>query len=73
VKLSNAYVCFSCKEISDGAHYGRCPVCDSEDVYPLGWLDCSEDERNRWFTLIRPKHRAPRNGAVDHHLVRPNG
>jgi hypothetical protein len=70
VKLSKAYVCFSCKEISDGAPYGRCPVCDSDGVYPLGWLGCSEEERNRWFDLIRPKRFAARNGAIDHQLLK---
>jgi hypothetical protein len=72
VKLSKAYVCFSCEEVSDGAPYGRCPACDSDDVYPLGWLGCSEEERNRWFTLIRPKQPVPRNGVVEHHLLKPS-
>jgi hypothetical protein len=65
MKLSNAYVCFSCKEVSDGAPHGRCPVCNSDDVFPLGWFEYSEEERSRWFALIRPKHLAARNGAVD--------
>jgi hypothetical protein len=45
-------------------------VCDSDGVYPLGWLGCSEEERNRWFDLIRPKRFAARNGAIDHQLLK---
>jgi hypothetical protein len=53
MKLSRAYVCISCKEVSDGAAHGKCPVCDSESVYPLGWLEYSQEERNRWHRLIQ--------------------
>ncbi len=55
MKLFNAYVCFSCKEVSDGAPRGRCSACGSDSVYPLGWMEHSEEERNRWFSLIRGK------------------
>jgi hypothetical protein len=65
MKLSNAYVCSSCKEVSDGAPRGRCTVCGSESVYPLGWIERSQEERNRWFALIAPKRGARRNTAVD--------
>lgn len=58
MKLSKAYVCFSCKEVSDGARYGRCGVCDSEAVYPLGWLERSNEERDRWFSLIQGRRLA---------------
>lgn len=65
MKLSKAYVCFSCKEVSDGAPHGRCLVCDSESVYPLGWFEHSEEERKRWFTLIGARRQmARRNGAL---------
>jgi hypothetical protein len=58
MKLFKAYVCFSCKEVFDGAPYGKCPECGSENVYPLGWLERSDEERNRWFSLIQGR-RAP--------------
>jgi hypothetical protein len=56
MKLSKAYVCFSCKEVTDGAPHGKCPACDSDSVYPLGWVEHGEEERHRWFSLIRGKH-----------------
>jgi len=55
MKLSTAYVCFSCKEVTDGAPHGKCPSCDSDSVYPLGWVEYSDEERHRWFSLIQGK------------------
>jgi hypothetical protein len=55
MKLSRAYVCFSCKEVTDGAPHGKCASCDSENVYPLAWMEHSEEERMRWLNLIQGK------------------
>jgi hypothetical protein len=55
MKLSRAYVCFSCKEVTEGAPHGKCPACDSDSVYPLGWVEYTEEERRQWLDLIRGK------------------
>ena len=55
MKISIAYICYSCDEISEGAPFGRCRVCGSDTVYPLGWLERSKEQRSRWFSLIRGK------------------
>lgn len=52
MKISNAYVCSSCHEISEGASRGRCQVCDSSAVFPVGWLTRTPEERARWFDRI---------------------
>lgn len=53
MKISTAYVCYSCEEILNGAPRGRCTACSSEDVFPLGWFEHTQDERARWLNLIR--------------------
>lgn len=70
MKLFKAYVCFSCKEVFDGAPHGRCAVCDSDSVYPLGWMDHSVEERNRWFSLIQGK-RLPATIIIADRRTRP--
>ena len=55
MKLSSAYVCYSCQEVMNGAPQGKCPACSSGDVFPLGWLDRPREERSRWLNRIRGK------------------
>ena len=57
MKLSSAYVCYSCQEVMNGAPHGKCAACSSGDVFPLGWLDRPREERSRWFSRIRGKVR----------------
>ncbi len=52
MKLSTAYVCYSCEEVLDMAPYGRCDMCGSADVYPLSWLGQPEEKRNRWVERV---------------------
>lgn len=34
MKVRNAYLCESCREVFEGAPYGRCPACNSGALYP---------------------------------------
>lgn len=52
MKLDTAYVCYSCREVSDRAPTGRCPNCNSENVHPLGWLGRRRKDRVRWLKRI---------------------
>ena len=52
MKLSTAYVCYSCEEVLDTARYGRCQMCGSSDVYPLSWLGQPEEKRSRWVDRV---------------------
>lgn len=52
MKLSTAYVCYSCEEVMETARYGRCETCGSADVYPLSWLAHPEEERTRWVDRV---------------------
>lgn len=52
MKLSMAYVCYSCEEIQDTAPSGHCRFCGSADVYPLGWLGQPEEKRSRWVERV---------------------
>ena len=61
MKISHAYLCYSCNEVLDGAPHGRCSACNNGDIFPLGWLDRPEEERARWFNLIKGKGAAVRN------------
>lgn len=60
MKLSHAYLCYSCAEVLDGAPTGNCSSCNSTDVFPLGWFGRPEEERAVWFNLIKGKGSAPR-------------
>lgn len=67
MKLSTAYVCYSCEEVMDTARYGKCEVCSSADVYPLSWFGHPEEERNRWLSRVTGRKRAEypaSNGAA---------
>ena len=55
MKAFNAYICYSCHEVIDRAPRGRCHVCSSDAVYPLAWLERTEEERNKWFKRIKGK------------------
>jgi rRNA maturation endonuclease Nob1 len=58
MKLSTAYVCYSCEEVLDMAPYGRCDMCGSADVYPLSWLGQPEEKRNRWVERVNGQKRS---------------
>jgi hypothetical protein len=58
MKISTAYVCYSCDEVLDAAPYGKCEMCGSADVYPLSWLRHPEEERNRWVSRVTGRKRA---------------
>jgi hypothetical protein len=62
MKISNAYICYSCQEILDGAPQGRCCVCSSDAVYPLAWFERTEEERTNWFKLINSKREGASSG-----------
>ena len=64
MKLSSAYVCYSCQEVMNGAPDGKCAACSSGDIFPLGWLDRPREERVRWFTRIRGKATASRQNKL---------
>ncbi|HKA34576.1 MAG TPA: hypothetical protein VKH64_15265 [Candidatus Binatia bacterium] len=57
MKLSTAYVCYTCDEVLDMAPYGRCDMCGSADVYPLSWLGQPEEKRNRWVERVNGQKR----------------
>jgi hypothetical protein len=60
MKISHAYLCYSCNEILDGAPQGKCTACNNGNVFPLGWLDRPEEERADWLSRIRANGTAPR-------------
>ena len=55
MKLIHAYTCYSCEEVFSGAPGGKCPVCSSDAVYPVGWFERPAEERTRWLGLINGK------------------
>ena len=55
MKVLNAYICYSCHEVSERAPRGRCRVCSSDAIYPLGWLERPKKERSRWLSMIGGK------------------
>ncbi len=55
MKIISAYICYSCQEILERAPQGRCSVCRSDAVYPLAWLERTEQERSKWLKLINGK------------------
>lgn len=58
MKVATAYICYSCEEVMDMAPYGKCEVCSSADVYPLGWLRHPEEERSRWVNQVNGRKRS---------------
>ncbi len=52
MKISRAYICFSCHEVFERAPYGKCQVCNSTAVYPLSWFGRPDEEKSKWFNLI---------------------
>ncbi|HEX9443274.1 MAG TPA: hypothetical protein VGA73_04100 [Candidatus Binatia bacterium] len=58
MKLATAYICYECEEVQDTAPYGKCGVCSSADVYPLGWLHHPEEERSRWVNRVNGQKRS---------------
>jgi hypothetical protein len=64
MKITSAYICNSCEEILSGAPHGKCSACSSDSLYPLGWLTRPEEERTRWFNLIRGKVRGSRTANI---------
>lgn len=64
MKISHAYLCYSCHEILEKAPHGKCKVCSSDAVYPLGWLERADEERTKWFRLIKGKKSFAENGRL---------
>ena len=61
MKLFTAYLCYSCYEVFERAPYGKCQVCDSDSVYPLGWFGKPEEEKAKWFSLINRGSATPKS------------
>ena len=63
MKLKWTYLCLGqvddtggrCNEIFELAPLGVCPVCGSEDVFPLHRLVLSAPERAEWYGRIAGK------------------
>jgi hypothetical protein len=55
MKVTRAYLCYSCKEVNDGAPAGVCQACGSAHISPLDWLTRPASERRRWLKRIRAK------------------
>jgi hypothetical protein len=64
MKISTAYLCYSCEEVLNGAARGRCTACDSEDIFPLGWFDRPQEEKAQWFSLIRGKTTVSKKNTI---------
>jgi hypothetical protein len=63
VNLRTAYLCLDCKEIQDGLKTGKCEHCGSEQVFALGWLMRSQQEREEWVDRVFGEILAPGTGG----------
>ena len=52
MKLSRSYHCKSCDEVFEQAKNGECPACGSQDIFALGWLLKTPEERRAWLDRI---------------------
>ena len=52
-----SYRCHECKLIIDRAPHGKCPSCQSDNVWPVERLVQGAAEREAWFNRIYRRER----------------